>query len=165
MSIDKCDSKLVVAESTGDLYLSSISLVEEVECSEVKISDCGILMARIFKVPLSGDNCQYIVASACDDGFIVLTDFDSKTELFKFRGLHTGGIRSLAVSVENGDGSAVVSVASFSYDQRCVVHKIAFPDIQIVGCRKFDTSIFDGERVEFVNNSVVVLGSGMEMFI
>ena len=124
------------------------------------------MMVRLLKVSSIDSEEKIIVASSCDDGKIILTDFVNQTELFKFNGNHSGGIRSLAVNVnEGGDGKPeIVSIASFSYDQRCVVHDISMPDFQIINVKKFDTSIFDGERVEYMNNNVVVLGSGMEVF-
>ena len=161
MSIDRWSEKVVVAESTGDLLFIDFG-EGEVKYSEVKISDCGILMVRVFAVQLVDGQTKVIAASSCDDGKIILTDFENQTELLKFDGKHTGGIRSLSVNV-NDDGD-FVSIASFSYDQCLVVHKINVNDLKITEITKYDTSIFDGEGVEFVDNNVVVLGSGMEVF-
>lgn len=165
MSIDSCDTNVVVAESTGDLYIISIKN-GTVKSDEVNISDCGVMMVRLFGISLSNGEIKYIAASSCDDGRLILTDVENRTELLKIKGNHTGGIRSLAVGVNkpDGDQSIIISIASFSYDQCCVIHKISFPDLQIIRVLKFDTSVFDGERVEFVQNNVVALGSGMEMF-
>lgn len=163
MSIDSYKGNIAVSESTGDLYLES-----KQKNFEIQITNCGIAMLRLIPIQLDENADEFLVcASACDDGYIVLTDFSTGQEIQRIKAGHCGGIRSIAVNVTYRDSSNLaksILIATFSYDQRCVLHELSPNDFGVVKRTVFRTSIYDGERIEFVNGHIVVLGSGMEIF-
>ena len=155
VSISEYEDKIVIVESTGYLmFLDNLDALQHF--NEHKIANCGVMMVRLFKA-----NNTFISVSSCDDGNLIFTNLNNFTEITKIYTSHSGGIRSVAVRPINDN---CIFVATFSYDQQIFLYTIHFPDISDISIKKYETTVFDGERVEIINDKIIALGSGMEIF-